>query len=198
MQLLLLLFLVARRSSFSICFFQRFIVGNRQINLYISSNKASCLHKNKQQPVFLHSHIASNEAFLVVMPLFVHLFYITSFPHFVAQRCHILLTINPQNGLYLYLGCADLQKIYTFAHSNRRPIGSASLNVLSNRHFDTDKKSFYIREIAAGASATHLEAISGYIIGVLKVQRFKMRFVTQHPLFCYFIDKIPFLIAFCA
>ena len=31
---------------------------------------------------------------------------------------------------------------YTFAHSNRRPIGSASLNVLSNCHFDTDENPF--------------------------------------------------------
>ncbi len=59
---------------------------------------------------------------------------------------------------------------YTFAHSNRRPYGSASLNVRSNCHFATDKSSIYIREPAKGGFRFPMLRMG---IGVLKVQRFK-------------------------
>jgi hypothetical protein len=50
---------------------------------------------------------------------------------------------------------------------------------LGNCHFATDKNTFYIREIASLRVA-----ISGYIIGVLKVQRFKQLIIihTQNNL----------------
>ena len=52
---------------------------------------------------------------------------------------------------------------------------------LGNCHFATDKNTFYIRKIA-----TLRVAISGYIIGILKVQMFKTIFCkklkTKHQL----------------
>jgi hypothetical protein len=102
--------------------------------------------------------------------------------------------------------CFFLNLVYTFAHSNRRPIGSASLNMRSNCHFATDKSSIYIREPATRCVALARSG-SGFRfptrsvgIGVFlrpagcsacwpafgKVQRFKKRLFVA-LIFCTFV-----------